>query len=215
MQQTDGWSLELCTKRMASAGAWSSASNRRGTRIGSGPLRCKRRTSPRYRRDELSKPRSNCRAATSPPPARAKNSYFSAIKRRNKRLSFVPNMAQVRRMLALDAARKERADRNAALEALCVLRSQVSSTATVWHLPNRYPPAGRNRLCGRAVTDAASVAVNECSRWRLAFQPVRSFRSHFGCADSDGSGVSAGNSPMSKTRTRSWCERMQQPIRTQ
>ena len=99
-------------------------------------------------------------------------------------------MAQVRRMLALDAARKDREDWNEALEELCVLRSQVSSTVTVWYLPNRNPPAGRNRLCGRAVTDAASVAVNECSRWRLAFQPVRSFRSHFGCADSDGSGVS-------------------------
>ncbi len=86
-----------------------------------------------------------------------------------------------------NAARKEREDWNEALEELCDLRSQVSSTATVWHLPNRYPPAGRNRLCGRAVTDAASVAVNECSRWRLAFRPVRSFRSHFGCAD--GSGV--------------------------
>ena len=96
-------------------------------------------------------------------------------------------MAQVRHMLALNAARKEREDWNEALEELCVLRSQVSSTATVWYLPNRNPPAGRNRLCGRAVTDAASVAVNECSRWRLAFQPVRSFRSHFGCAD--GSGV--------------------------
>lgn len=97
-------------------------------------------------------------------------------------------MAQVRRMLALNAARKEREDRNEALEALCVLRSKVSSTATLWYLPNRYPPAGRNRLCGRAVTDEAPVAVIECSRWPLAFRlPVRSFRSHFGCAD--GSGV--------------------------
>ena len=80
LQQTDGRSLELCSKR--TAGAWSSAANGRRTRIGSGPLRCKRRTSPRYRRDELPKPRSNCRAATSPPPACQKFLFFGDKKKK-------------------------------------------------------------------------------------------------------------------------------------
>ncbi len=112
-------------------------------------------------------------------------------------------MAQVRRMLARsNAARKEREDWNEALEELCVLRSQVSSTATVWHLPNRYARSELLHLCRRP-SPAERVELRRSTRRKRD-------RMHPG-------GSGSVRTPMSKStlpRSSRSCQRTQQPIRS-